>query len=373
MPGMLLDRIYNAKWLIFGVALLLLLLWIMRPFLDVFVYAIFLYYITRPIKRRLSKYIKNDSLVVAVSLWLLALPIILVITYTLLYGLSQMNTVIQGQGLSGFMPARQLTNLTNAFSDVQQNVTSGNFSLNNLGQQGWYRVVSNYSDTMPMIQSVLIATGSTIADIVFKLFLIFFIAFGMLRYDAGIARWFSGTFSRFMAEYNGLLPRYVQGVDSDLQKIFFGNLLTIISVAILAVVTFNVINVIAPVPQMQIPVPILLGVLCGVSSLIPIVGMWLVVGPLMLYILAASILAGTFMPNLGFFILIFIFIFIVVTTLPQFVVTPYIARGQVNSSLLIFAYLIGPLVFGITGIFLGAIVLVLLTNYVNIVLPEISG
>jgi predicted PurR-regulated permease PerM len=37
-----------------------------------------------------------------------------------------------------------------------------------------------------------------------------------------------------------------------------------------------------------------------------------------------------------------------------------------------FAYIIGPLVFGISGIFLGAIVLVLLTNYFSTVLPELS-
>ncbi len=59
----------------------------------------------------------------------------------------------------------------------------------------------------------------------------------------------------------------------------------------------------------------------------------------------------------------FLFIFIFVTTVPGFVVGPYLARGNVNTGLLMFAYIIGPLVFGITGIFIGAIVLVLLTNY----------
>ncbi len=66
----LLQRLYNTKWLIFGVALVALLLWIMQPFLDVFIYAIFLYYITRPIKRWLSQYIKNEGLPVLVSLLL---------------------------------------------------------------------------------------------------------------------------------------------------------------------------------------------------------------------------------------------------------------------------------------------------------------
>ena len=86
----LLERAYNAKWLILGIALVLLLLWIMRPFLDVFVYAIFVYYITRPIKRKVQKYIKNDGLAVTISLLVLALPLILIISYTLLFGISQL-------------------------------------------------------------------------------------------------------------------------------------------------------------------------------------------------------------------------------------------------------------------------------------------
>ncbi len=128
MPG-LLQRLYNAKWLIFGVAIVLLLLWIMRPFLDVFIYAIFLYYITRPIKHWLSRYIKNEGLLVMVSLLALALPIVLIISYTLLVGMSQMMTLVQSHGLTGMVPSGPLANLTATFSGLQQNMTSGNLNI----------------------------------------------------------------------------------------------------------------------------------------------------------------------------------------------------------------------------------------------------
>jgi predicted PurR-regulated permease PerM len=37
-----------------------------------------------------------------------------------------------------------------------------------------------------------------------------------------------------------------------------------------------------------------------------------------------------------------------------------------------FAYILGPIVFGIAGLFLGAIVLVLLTHYFRIVVPQLT-
>jgi predicted PurR-regulated permease PerM len=73
----LLGKIYHAKWLLIGVALVLLVFWLTRAFLDVFVYGIFVYYISRPIKRRLDRYIKNETLLVTACLTLLVLPLII--------------------------------------------------------------------------------------------------------------------------------------------------------------------------------------------------------------------------------------------------------------------------------------------------------
>jgi predicted PurR-regulated permease PerM len=367
----LIQKLYNAKWLIFGVALFLLLFWIMRPFLDVFIYAIFLYYITRPIKKWLHRYIRNESLAVLVSLLLLALPIILVISYTLLIGLSQLMGLAQSHGLTGAIPSGSLANLTRTFSTIQQNVTSGNFDWTNITQQDWFKTISGYSGSLPTVQALLLATGGTIADVLFKLFLIFIIAFALLRDDNRLKEWFEKTFPYLVEEHHALFARYIKGVDTDLQKIFFSNLLSIVFFAVIAVVAYHLLNMFAP-PSLQIPSPILLGILTGVSALIPIIGMWIVVGPLTIYLIVNSLLAGTFFANIGYFIFMFLFIFLFVTTLPGFVVGPYLARGNVNTGLLMFAYIIGPIVFGITGIFIGAIVLVLLTNYFRTVVPQFS-
>lgn len=371
----LLSKLYHAKWLLLGIALLVLLIWILRPFLDVFIYGIFVYYITRPIKQWLSRYIKNSALLVSVSLLLLALPLIILIAYTLLVGLSQLLAVVNNYGLTSALPSGPLANATQSFALLQSNLSSGNLTAQNIEDithQDWYVALSGYSGSLPMIQAIAISTGSTVVDIAFKIFIIFLLAFYLLKEDSTLQTWFSSTFPRLMGEHNRLFPRYVKAVDGDLQKIFFGNLLSIVFFAIIAAVVFQALSIFAPAPSLQIPSPILLGILCGVSALIPIVGMWLVVGPILLYIIANSLLAGALFPNLAYFIFMVLFIFIFVQNLPTFVIQPYMARGQVHTGLLMFAYILGPLVFGISGLFLGAIVLVLLTQYFKIVVPEIA-
>jgi len=364
---------YDAKWLIFGLVLVLLLLWVAWPFLTVFVYAIFLYYIAKPIKRKLRPYIKNDSLLVALCLFLLVLPLLLIIGYTLLVALSQLNAIIAGLGLQS-LPRGPLSNLSSTVSNVQQNLTLENIMSGNVGAiipPNWYQALYGYSGSIFSLQQVVFATGMTIVDIIFKLFLMLIIAFYLLRDDERLKAWFMTTFPVLIHEHDDMLLRYSRAVDEDLEKIFFGNILCIVFFAIVAAFIFNLLNVFAP-PTMHIPSPILLGMLCGVSALVPVVGMYMVTVPLFLYILIKSLVEGALLPHLLFFILMIAAVVIFVQTLPDFVLRPFMARGKVNTGLLMFAYILGPIVFGIAGLFIGAIVLVLLTHYFAIVLPSVT-
>jgi predicted PurR-regulated permease PerM len=116
------------------------------------------------------------------------------------------------------------------------------------------------------VQALVIATGATIADLLFKLFIIFFIAFTLLKDDERIRAYFAKTFPGLVEEHNGLFRRYAGNVDGDLQKIFFSNLLSIVFFAIIAVIAYQALNMFAP-PSMQIPSPILLGLLTGVCAI----------------------------------------------------------------------------------------------------------
>jgi predicted PurR-regulated permease PerM len=368
------KRAYDAKWVIFGLALVLLLIWVAWPFLTVIVYGIFIYYIAKPIKRKLERYIKNETLLVATCLFLLVLPLLIIIAYTLLLALSQFNAVITGIGLQS-LPQGPLSNLSSTVTQMQQNLTmenvlSGNF--NAIVPEDWYLALSGYGSSIAGLQQLVIATGSTIVDIIFKLFLMLIIAFYLLRDDDKLKSWARSAFPSLLQEHDGMLVKYYKAVDEDLEKIFFGNILSIVFFAIVAAFVFNFLNVFAP-PSMSIPSPILLGILCGVSALLPVVGMYIIIIPLFLYILISSLIAGTFFSNIVFFIMMVAVVLIFVEILPDFVIRPFMARGQVHTGLLMFAYILGPIVFGIAGLFIGAIVLVLLTNYFRIVVPALTG
>lgn len=367
-------KAYDAKWIVLGIALALVLLWVAWPFLTVIVYAVFVYYIARPIKRLLKRYIKNDTLLVFACMLLLVLPLLLLIGYTLLLALSQLNAVITGLGLQS-LPAGPLSNMSATVEGIQQEFTmehilSGNFSA--IVPSDLYQALSGYGGSITAVQQLLVATGSTLVDVVFNVFLMVVIVFYLLRDEARIASWVRSSFPSLVEEHDGLLVKYARAVDEDLEKIFFGNVLSIVFFAIVASIVFSIINVFAPA-TMAIPYPLLMGMLCGVAALLPVVGMFVVIVPLLLYVLASSLAAGTLFANLAFFGLMVAAILVFVEVLPDFVLRPFMSSGRVHTGLLMFAYILGPVVFGIAGLFIGAIVLVLATHYFRIVAPALIG
>jgi predicted PurR-regulated permease PerM len=366
---------YNSKWLVLGLLLILLLAWVAWPFLTVIVYGIFIYYVAKPIKRKLRPYIKNDTALVSACMFLMALPFILIISYTLLLALSQFNAVAASVGLQS-MAGGPLSNMSSNIVNIEHNaslqgVMSGNFTT--AIHQVWSSGLASYSGSIVSLQNILVSTGMTIVDVIFKIFLMIVIAFYLLREDENIKVWFARTFPTLVREHDGVLVRYYHAVDQDLEKIFFGNIISIVFFAIVAVVIFSLLNFVAPASQFLIPYPLLLGMLCGVAALIPVVGMYLVTVPALLYILSRALSAGILMPHILFFIVMILTIFIFVQTVPEILIRPFVARGQVNTGLLMFAYILGPVVFGVAGLFIGAIVLVLLTHYFRIVLPQLTG
>jgi hypothetical protein len=62
---------------------------------------------------------------------------------------------------------------------------------------------------------------------------------------------------------------------------------------------------------------------------------------------------------------------VIVDLLPDFVLRPYVSGRNLHIGLVMFAYILGPLLFGWYGIFLGPIILVLVFHFARVVLPEL--
>jgi predicted PurR-regulated permease PerM len=110
---------------------------VLGPFLDVVVYGIFLYYITRPIRDRLHQYIKNRTLLVSICLLAITLPILVVLAYTLLQSISELGAFLLSKDILSGIPDKPLADLSSSLShkDLQEFL--------NTAQQNWQKLVTS--------------------------------------------------------------------------------------------------------------------------------------------------------------------------------------------------------------------------------------
>jgi predicted PurR-regulated permease PerM len=189
------------------------------------------------------------------------------------------------------------------------------------------------------------------------------IAFYLLRDDHRLSRFVRRQFS----DEGGVVEAYGRAVDRDFNSIFFGNILNALLTGTIGAAAYNTMNLFAP--GVVIPYPTLVGLLTGAASLIPIVGMKLVYFPISAYLGLETALAS---PALLWFPMLFFAVsLVVVDTIPDLVLRPYVSGRNLHIGLVMLAYIFGPLLFGWYGIFLGPMVLVLVVHFVRIVLPEL--
>jgi len=97
--------------------------------------------------------------------------------------------------------------------------------------------------------------------------------------------------------------------------------------------------------------------------------MKLVYVPVALYL---AVLGALNDPTALWFVVVFAAVsFVVVDTIPDLVLRPYVSGRRLHVGSLMIAYTFGPLLFGWYGIFLAPMLLVLIVHFVRLVLPEL--
>lgn len=342
----------RAAWWAVGVVLAAALVFVFYSFVGTFVFGIFIYYSTRPIYRRLNRRIRPPSLAAAVALFALALPALGLVAYAFA------------------IVANELVKLTNdGFFDLSRYpITTEQLAritdLNAL-------LAFDLSDvTGTQVSQLLRSLGSAADTLAFfgigaiHLFVMIALAFYLLRDDHRFARWFRTQF----ADDQGVVEAYFAAVDQDFQSIFFGNILNAVLTGTIGVIAYSALNAAAP-PGVEIPAAALVGLLAGVASLVPVVGMKLVYVPVAAYLLAVSYLTN---PAAVWFVLVFAAVsLVVVDTIPDLVLRPYVSGRSLHVGAVMIAYTFGPLLFGWYGIFFAPMILVLVVNFARYVLPEL--
>jgi predicted PurR-regulated permease PerM len=353
------DRSRLAWWAL-GLGLVGALGFVFYSFVGTFVFGVFIYYATRPIHRRLKRRLRPPSLAAAVSLFALALPALLLMLYALAVGLQQVRPYLSGSDggttVAALQPYFNATGTVSGPDELFRSVReSGGETL--LSQEA----VGTFVNSLGRIGDSISFVG--IGAI--HLFVMLALAFYLLRDDYKLARWVRGRF----ADDTGVLEAYLQAVDRDFNNIFFGNILNAVLTGTIGVIAYSLLNTVAP-QGVAIPAAALVGLLAGIASLIPVVGMKLVYVPVAAYMGLVALLGGQ--QEALWFVAVFAGVsFVVVDTIPDLVLRPYVSGRSLHVGAVMIAYTFGPLLFGWYGIFLAPMLLVLIVHFARIVLPEL--
>ena len=351
MSSRTVDRTQLAWWVI-GLVLAGALIFVVYSFIGTIVFGLFFYYATRPIYQRVNRQIGPPSLAAAVALLLLALPALLLVLYT------------------AAIAANELIRLTNQtlIQIVDSPVTSQQLArITDIEQLIQIEPTQLTSDQIRRVLSSLGSAGNFLSVIgvgLVHLFVMIALAFYLLRDDHQLSRWVRSRFG----DERGVLETYLDAVDSDFTSIFFGNILNAVITGTIGVLAYSLLNIVAP-SGVAIPAAALLGLVAGVASLVPVVGMKLVYVPVAVYLAATSYVTD---PQTLWFTASFVAIsFIIVDTIPDLVLRPYVSGRRLHVGAVMVAYTLGPLLFGWYGIFLAPIILVLVVNFALYVLPTL--
>jgi predicted PurR-regulated permease PerM len=342
-------------WWLLGLVLGAAVLFVAYSFVGTFVFGIFIYYATRPIYRQIRRGTNHPNVAAAVSLFALVLPALLLVAYAVAIVLQELDRYARA---TRFDPAEYGIDpeLLNRIADPAM-----------LLQQGGVREYLTGPELSGLLASLddAVGTVAVLGIAAVHLFVMLAFAFYLLRDDHRISRWFYHRFG----DDKGVVHSYLHAVDRDFNSIFFGNILNAVLTGSIGVIAYSALNVIAP-PELKIPAPALVGLLAGVASLIPVVGMKLVYVPVAIFLLAQAVL-GSVVGGLVFVAIFTVISLVVVDTIPDLVLRPYVSGRSLHVGAVMLAYTLGPLLFGWYGIFLMPMLLVLVVHFVRIVLPEL--
>jgi predicted PurR-regulated permease PerM len=339
----------RAAWWAVGAVLAFALAFVAYSFVGTLVLAVFVYYGTRPFYRQLRGRVGSKSLAAALALLALALPVVLLVAYAVAIGLQEFNRFRETADLG------PLEDALRPYLDISDIVADPGTVLSDpSAREALETALGSALDSLGIVGTGLL-----------HLFIVFAAAFYMLRDGPRLTRWVIRRFG----DRDGVLVTFVDRVDGDLHGVFTGNLLNAVFTAAIGAVVFSLVDLVAPAGS-AIPYPALLGLLAGAASLIPVVGMKLVYVPVAGYLFGVAVLNDA---PLWFPVLFTVLALVVVDTIPDLLLRPYVSGRNLHVGLVMFAYIFGPLLFGWYGIFLGPLVLVVVYHFADLILPELVG
>jgi predicted PurR-regulated permease PerM len=339
----------RVGWWAFVLILALAAAFLAYSFVEVLVLGVFGYYATRPIYRRLARRIDTDGIAAGITVLVVVVPILLVVGYAGLQLSQQVGQVVGGGATLGFL---DLSSLPPA---QRETLTA---LVENPGQ-----FVDQPRQTLQTVLGVGGQVLGTVLGTLVMLALAIALSYFLLRSDDAIA----GGFRELVGGRDTTAHAYAAAVDADLESVFFGNLLFVAVMSAVAALAYSATNLLAP-QGLGVPMAFVLAFLTGVASLIPLVVGKVVYLPVVAYLGFQAVQAGRGLPFVGGVLVVY---FLVLDILPQTFIQPYITGRQLDMLVLMFAYILGPTLFGWYGFFFLPIVFVVMLEALRVPIPEL--
>lgn len=351
---MMLDRYDTGDsfWIGIGLLSFIVISIISYKFTGIIITAVFLYYVTRPLFKYINSKLERRRLSAGLTILLSFIPFFMIAVYSILIGYRQFTDAIREYNLGN----GELF----SFSQLQTNISFSSYPGPEQFQQ-------NGELNVEMITEVILEIIRSIGffgNFLISFLLLITLVFYLLKEDYRISGWMDYTFGPHIPKFD----RYKTVVDRDLKIIFFGNILTMIIIGVATSIIYFSLNFLFP-EALDIPYPFLIGILCGIASIIPFIGMKIVYVPLTAYMSFNTITSGYGAEALWIPALVFVVSAVLIDTIPELLLRPYMSQEDIHLGLVILAYVLGPLTFGWYGLFLGPFILVFMFHFFKEILP----
>ena len=347
------DAVLDQKrlgWWVVSLGLAAALAAVAAAFVGTLVFGLFCYYAARPVHRWLTRRLDHPGAIAGLTLVTLVLPVLVLVGYATTVAYSEL-TAVAGLDTARAVLARLVGDpgpLSALLSDPVAYLSS---------VEGLDRIRQGLSAAL--------ATLGVVGNGLLHLSLALAMTFFLLRDGSRIEAWFLSE----VADRESTAYAFLRGADADLETVYFGNVLSVLGVAVAAVLVYNGYDLIAP-PAVGLPVPTLLALLTGLATFVPIVVGKLVYLPAGAYLLWEAARAEA---SFAFPVAFLVVSFLLLDLLPQTVLRPLVSGRDLHSGLVLFAYVLGAAYFGWYGLFLGPLLAVLGVQLLKQVLPDLVG
>ena len=240
-PELLPDRTRLGWWL-FIVLLAIVAAFLTYSFVGMIVLGFFGYYATRPVNRRLREIVDSDSIAASITVLVVVVPILLLIGYVGFNLFQQLQQAIGASGSGAFglvdlsaLPPAQRETVTTLLQNPTQFISQPQQTLQTVLQLGG---------------TVASAVGGTLVFLGLTVTLSYFLLQNDMALSRGLRELFGGRDTTAYA--------YAVAVDEDLESVFFGNLLFVVAMSIIAAITYEATNLLAP-GALHVPMVLVLG------------------------------------------------------------------------------------------------------------------